>query len=66
MMEAGGAKKRVELLKMVDETQITNGMKAMGLGAGSGATAYTQEERKVAMHGDKGQGEYLTDAKRRR
>lgn len=54
MMEAGGAKKRLELLKMVDESQIVMGMKAMGLGAGSGATAYTTEERKVAMHGDKG------------
>jgi len=27
---------------------------------------YTEEEKKVAMYGEKGQGEYLTDAKRNR
>jgi hypothetical protein len=27
---------------------------------------YTEEEKKVAMYGEKGQGEYLTDAKRDR
>jgi hypothetical protein len=28
--------------------------------------AYSEEEKKVAMYGEKGQGEYLTDAKRAR
>jgi hypothetical protein len=27
---------------------------------------YTEDEKKVAMFGEKGQGEYLTDAKRDR
>jgi hypothetical protein len=36
-------------------------MKAMNLNLN-----YSEEEKKVAMYGEKGQGEYLADAKRGR
>lgn len=48
MMDAGGAAKRVDLLNLVDANKITNGMQAMNLGT------YTEEEKKVAMYGEKG------------
>lgn len=61
MMDLGGDKKRPELLKMVNLSQVQPGMAAMNLG-----NNYSEEEKKVAMYGEKGQGEYLTDAKRDR
>lgn len=45
---------------MVNSSQVTMGMQAMNLGN------YSEEEKKVAMYGEKGQGEYLTDAKHNR
>ena len=62
MMDAGGASKRVELLKLVNQSNLTSGMQAMNLNTGG----YSEEEKKVAMYGEKGQGEYLTTAKRGR
>ena len=59
MMDLGGDKKRPELLKMVNTNQVQMGMQNMNLG-----NNYSEEEKKVAMYGEKGQGEYLTDAKR--
>lgn len=47
---------------MVNSSQVTMGMQAMNLGGPS----YSEEEKKVAMYGEKGQGEYLTDAKHNR
>lgn len=62
MMDLGGDKKRLELFKMVNTSQAAAGMQNLSLG-GSG---YSEEEKKVAMYGEKGQGEYLTDAKRKK
>ena len=62
MMDAGGASKRVELFKLVNQSSLTSGMQAMNLNI----SGYTEEEKKVAMYGEKGQGEYLTGAKRGR
>ena len=62
MMDAGGAKKRDELFKMVNTNQATIGMQNLSLND----PGYSAEEKKVAMYGEKGQGEYLTDAKRKK
>ena len=64
MMDAGGAKKREELFKMVNTNQATIGMQNLSLN--DNTPAYSQEEKKVAMYGEKGQGEYLNDAKRKK
>lgn len=62
MMDAGGAQKRVELFNLVDSSQLATSMDAqLNLNVN-----YSEEEKKVAMYGEKGQGEYLTDAKRER
>lgn len=61
-MDLGGEKKRVELLKMVNTSQAAAGISKINLGDG----AYTEEENKVRIYGEKGQGEYLADAKRKK
>jgi hypothetical protein len=61
MMDAGGAQKRVELLKLVNVSNLASSMQSMTLNE-----KYSEEEKKVAMYGEKGQGEYLTGAKRGR
>lgn len=61
MMDLGGDKKRVELFKMVNTSLATAGMGSMSLGRD-----YTEEEKKVIKDGDTGQGEFLTDAKRKK
>jgi hypothetical protein len=58
MMEAGGASKRVELFKLVKQAPTTSLL--------AEAVTYTEEESKVATGGDKGQGDYLSNAKRDR
>ncbi len=60
MLDAGGAKKREELFKLFNGAQLSAGMDSLNL------NGYTEEEKKVMMYGEKGQGEYLTDAKRGR
>ena len=60
MMDLGGDKKRLELFKMVNTSQAAAGISKIDLGGAS----YTEEEKKVAMYGEKGQGDYLADAKR--
>lgn len=62
MMDLGGDKKRLELFKMVNTSQVASGMQNINLGGNN----YTEEEKKVAMYGDIGQGENLTDAKKAR
>ena len=61
MMEAGGEQKRSELLSKFASNKMSAGFEAMSLN-----NNYSEEEKKVAMYGEKGQGEYLTDAKRDR
>lgn len=51
MMDAGGARKREELFKMVNTNQVTYGIQNMSLNEGPN---YTKEEKKVAMYGEKG------------
>lgn len=43
---------------------MSSDMEALSLD--DGKNVFTEEERKVAMYGEKGQGEYLNDAKRRK
>ncbi len=57
MMDAGGASKRLELFKLVKQAPTTSLIEVV---------SYTEEESKVASQGDKGQGDYLTNAKRDR
>ena len=64
MMAEGGESKRAELFQKMSSLKMTEGMNAMSLDGGQ--QNYTEEEKKVAMYGEKGQGEYLTDAKRGR
>lgn len=61
MMDAGGASKRVELLKLVNASNLASSMQSMTLNE-----KYSEEEKKVATYGEKGQGEYLMGAKRGR
>lgn len=60
MMDAGGAKKREELFKLFNVSQLSSGLDSINL------NGYSEEEKKVMMYGEKGQGEYLSDAKRGR
>ncbi len=65
MMALGGESKRQELMAKVNANKLTAGFDALTLGGAEG-TGYSEEEKKVAMYGEKGQGEYLDDAKRNR
>ena len=50
MMDAGGAQKRVELFNLVNSSQLATSMDAqLNLNAN-----YSEEEKKVAMYGEKG------------
>lgn len=54
MMRAGGAAKRAELIKAFGDLSIS----------ASNTRALTEDEKKKAKHGDIGQGERLTGARR--
>lgn len=62
-MALGGESKRQELFAKVSSNKLSSGMEALTLDSKDN---YTEEEKKVAMYGEKGQGEYLDDAKRNR
>jgi len=49
MMDSGGASKRVELLKLVNASNLASSMQSMTLNE-----KYSEEEKKVAMYGEKG------------
>ena len=53
-MRAGGAAKRAELIKAFGDLSIS----------ASNTRALTEDEKKKAKHGDIGQGERLTGARR--
>ena len=63
-MALGGDKKRVELMSKISSKKISAGLEALSLDPKQ--QSYTEEEKKVAMYGEKGQGDYLDDAKRNR
>lgn len=63
MMALGGEKKREELMAKIQSNKLSSGLEALNL---EEKDSYTEEEKKVAMYGEKGQGEYLDDAKRNR
>ena len=54
MMKAGGAAKRAELVKAFGNLSISN----------TKTRTLTEQEKKVAMKGDTGQGDRLTGVKR--
>ena len=57
MMALGGEQKREQLFRKVDAGSLVQEMNKLSL-AGMQA-----EEQKVAVKGERGQGEYLTNAK---
>lgn len=63
MMALGGEDRRKELFAKLNKNKMTAGFEQMNLNDNNN---YTEEEKKVAMYGEKGQGDYLTDAKARR
>lgn len=60
-MSLGGEQKRQELFNKISSNKMSVNFESMNLNQG-----FTEEEKKVAIYGEKGQGEYLTDAKRDR
>lgn len=48
MMDAGGAKKREELFKLFNVSQLSSGLDSINL------NGYSEEEKKVMMYGEKG------------
>jgi len=47
MMDAGGAKKREELFKLFNVSQLSSGLDSINL------NGYSEEEKKVMMYGEK-------------
>lgn len=60
MQEGGGEAKRREIERSISKGgELSSQMGGLTIGG----AVYNDEEAKVAMHGDKGQGERLTEAK---
>jgi hypothetical protein len=51
-------------MSKISSKKISAGLEALSLDPKQ--QSYTEEEKKVAMYGEKGQGDYLDDAKRNR
>ena len=65
MMAAGGAGKRTELLAAANKSSGSMNDNFAKMQIDSGNNEMNEEEKNIALKGDKGQGERLKDAKAR-